>query len=672
MQSAATVLGVLRERGRRGLPCEELYRQLFNPQLYLMAYGRIYANHGAMTPGVTPETVDGMSRVKIDRIIDAMRHERYRFRPVRRVDIPKKSSGRTRALGLPTWSDKLVGEVVRLLLEAYYEPTFSDRSHGFRPGRGCHTALREIANTWAGTAWFIEADIADCFGSLDHDRLVEILSNRIHDNRFLRLVRNMLTTGYLEDWKWGATLSGAPQGGVASPILFSVYLHELDQFVEKILIPEYTRGERRARNPANLKLQTQLATARRRGDRAQARLLRQQMTSLPSADPNDPGYRRLRYCRYADDHLLGFAGHKAEAEEIKQRLAQFLHDDLKLELSQDKTLITHARTGAARFLGYEITVQHNDTKKTGRYRRVNGQVALRVPLDVVKAKSAPYLHHGKPAKQKPLIQGSDYSIIATFGAIYRGVVQYYLLAGDVHRLHRLRWVMETSMLKTLAAKHRSSMSKMAAKHKAKIATPHGPRTCFEARIERQGRQPLVARFGGIPLHRQKNGESPRLPAGPGRLPAQGDPHQAPRGHLRTLRHRGRGRSPPHPQARRTRNTRTASAPMDYSHGEPATQDPCGLHHLPRPHPHRAPGRTTHAVVHWRAGRSGNHQIRFGGRPRGKGPAQLAPRCAVDPSSWLTGYHRLNLRYERKGIHFCAFLTLAAALTCYKKLAKSAT
>ncbi|WP_249715197.1 reverse transcriptase domain-containing protein, partial [Rhizomonospora bruguierae] len=168
MQSAATVLGVLRERGRRGLPLDKLYRQLFNPQLYLLAYGRIYANHGAMTPGVTQETVDGMSQAKIGRIIDAMRHERYRFRPVRRVHIPKKN-GKTRPLGLPTWSDKLVGEVVRLLLEAYYEPTFSDRSHGFRPRRGCHTALREIANTWTGTAWFIEGDIADCFGSLDHE-----------------------------------------------------------------------------------------------------------------------------------------------------------------------------------------------------------------------------------------------------------------------------------------------------------------------------------------------------------------------------------------------------------------------------------------------------------------------------------------------------------------------
>ncbi|WP_190344852.1 reverse transcriptase/maturase family protein [Streptomyces venezuelae] len=503
MQSAKTVLGVLRERGRRGLPCNELYRQLFNPQLYLMAYGRIYANHDAMTPGVTPETVDGMSQRKISRIIEAVRHERYRFRPVRRVLIPKKN-GKTRPLGLPTWSDKLVGEVVRLLLEAYYDPTFSDRSHGFRPRRGCHTALREVAHTWTGTSWFIEGDIADCFGSLDHQVLLSILGEKIRDQRFLRLVHNMLTAGYLEDWKWGATLSGAPQGGVASPVLSNIYLHKLDEFVETVLIPEYTRGDRRARNPAYLELQNLLAKARRRGDRAESRTLRQQMVSLPSSDPNDPGYRRLRYIRYADDHLLGFTGPKAEAEQIKHRLAEFLRDELKLELSQDKTLITHARTGAARFLGYEITTQHNDTKKTGRYRRVNGQIALRVPRDVIKAKCAPYLFRGKPARRNALINSGDHAIVATYGAVYRGIVQYYFLAGDVFRLHRMQWVMETSMLKTLAAKHRSTVSKMAAKHKARIDTTNGPRVCFEARIERKNRKPLVARFGGIPLQQQRS------------------------------------------------------------------------------------------------------------------------------------------------------------------------
>lgn len=212
MQSAETVLGVLRERGRKGLPCEELYRQLFNPQLYLMAYGRIYSNHGAMTPGATQETADGMSMDKIGRIIDALRHERYWFAPARRAYIPK-TNGKLRPLELPTWSDKLVGEVVRLLLEAYYEPQFSDRSHGYRPGRGCHTALREVEKYWTGTTWFIESDVTDCFGSLDHEVMLSILAEKIRDNRFLRLIKQMLKAGYLEDWRWNSTLSGAPQGG---------------------------------------------------------------------------------------------------------------------------------------------------------------------------------------------------------------------------------------------------------------------------------------------------------------------------------------------------------------------------------------------------------------------------------------------------------------------------
>lgn len=212
MQSADAVLEVLRERGRRRLPLERLYRQLFNEQLFLMAYGRIYANAGAMTPGVDGATPDGMSLDMARDVIGRLRTQRYRFDPVRRVQIPKKN-GTWRPLGLPTWSDKLVGEVVRLLLEAYYEPQFSARSHGFRPGRGCHTALDEIASTWTGTTWFIEGDIADCFGSLDHEVMLEILAEDIHDRRFLDLVSGMLTAGYLEDFTWHASYSGAPQGG---------------------------------------------------------------------------------------------------------------------------------------------------------------------------------------------------------------------------------------------------------------------------------------------------------------------------------------------------------------------------------------------------------------------------------------------------------------------------
>ena len=307
MQSAETVLGVLRDRGRKGLPCDELYRQMFNINLYLLAYGRIYANQGAMTPGASAETADGMSEDKIKQIIEAMRRERYRFSPARRVLIPKKN-GKLRPLGLPTWSDKLVGEVVRLLLEAYYEPTFSGHSHGFRPGKGCHTALREVEATWTGTVWFIEGDISDCFGSLDHEIMVTILAEKIHDNRFLRLIRNMLTAGYLEDWEYHQTLSGAPQGGVVSPILSNIYLNKLDVFAETVLIPQHTRGTHRRPNPEYRRISSQLAQARKNRDRDKTRELLRQLRQLPSGDPQDPGYRRLRYTRYADDHLLGFTG----------------------------------------------------------------------------------------------------------------------------------------------------------------------------------------------------------------------------------------------------------------------------------------------------------------------------------------------------------------------------
>ena len=503
MQSAETVLDVLRERGRRGLPLNELYRQLFNPQLYLLAYGRIYSNKGAMTPGADAETADGMTLGKIERIIDALRHERYRFKPVKRVYIPKKD-GKQRPLGLPSWSDKLLGEVVRLLLEAYYEPQFSEHSHGYRPGRGCHTALREVAETWTGTAWFIEGDISRCFDQLDHRVMVETLGEKIHDNRLLRLIGQMLQAGYLEDWVWDATLSGAPQGGVVSPCLSNIYLDRLDRFVETVLIPGYTRGVLRARNPEYRRVQNALARARRRGDHAAVRALRKQQHSLPSQDPHDPGYRRLRYARYADDILLGFTGPKAEAEEIKHRLAQFLRDDLKLELSETKTLITHARTSAARFLGYEITTQHANHVIVGGRRVANGGIRLRVPREVIKTKCSRYMQRGRPERRPGLMNEQDHAIISRFGAEYRGVVQYYLLAGDVHRLSRLNWVMATSLLKTLAGKHDSTVSKMARKHAATIQTPHGPRKCLQVTVQRGGRKPLVATFGGIPLRRQRN------------------------------------------------------------------------------------------------------------------------------------------------------------------------
>ena len=502
MQTAEVVLSVLRDRGRKGLPCTQLYRQMFNRDLYLLAYGNIYSNQGAMTPGVSEETADGMSEEKIEQVIGLMRQEKYRFSPARRVYIPKKN-GKLRPLGMPTWPDKLVGEVVRLLLEAFYDPQFPDSSHGFRKSRGCHTALRGIGNTWTGTTWFIEGDISDCFGSLDHDILLGILAEKIQDNRFLRLIRNMLKAGYLEDWDYRDTLSGVPQGGTVSPVLSNIYLDKLDTFVEQELIPQYTRGARRRLNPEYARVQSRRRRARMRGDRAAARDLQRQLRTLPRDDPMDPGYRRLKYLRYADDHILGFIGPKAEAEEIKARLAAFLRETLGLELNQAKTLITHARTQRARFLGYDISVWHCNTRITGGRRAINGKIALKVPPHVVKAQCARYRRHGKPWYRSRLQNLDDYDIVRTYGAEYRGVVNYYLLAHDVWRLGVLRWNALTSLLKTLAAKHRSTVTKMAARHKAKIETSDGLRTCFEARKHREGKPDLVARFGGIPLRQNR-------------------------------------------------------------------------------------------------------------------------------------------------------------------------
>ncbi len=504
MQDATTVLSIIRKRGERGLPLQNLYRQLYNPQFYFRAYARLYSNDGAMTPDTTGETVDGMSREKIKTMIDLIRQERWRWTPVKRVYIPKKS-GKLRPLGLPSWSSKVMQEVVRQLLDAYFEPTFSDRSHGFRPGRGCHTALSEIVHGWKGVHWVIEGDISDCFGRLDHQVLLSILSERIHDNRFLRLIRHMLQAGYLEEWRWHETLSGAPQGGVCSPILSNIYLDKLDKFVETVLLPKYNREKRRGKNSAYQHIEHAIARARRRGDRQAVRALRKQRRKLPSQDPQDPIYRRLRYVRYADDWALGFSGPKAEAEEIKREIRDFLRETLKLELSEEKTLITHIRTHAAKFLGYEIVSQHVDDKLDRRgQRQVNETIGLRVPKAVIEQKCAVYMRRGKPAQRAPLIRDSDYGIISKYQAEYRGIVQYYLLAHNVGWFSKLHWVAETSLLKTLAGKHRSTVTKMAKRHKATIETADGPKKCLQVVIHRgENKKPLVARFGGIPLKRKQ-------------------------------------------------------------------------------------------------------------------------------------------------------------------------
>ena len=504
MRTAETVLNVIRERGKRGLPLEGIYRLLYNRNLYLRAYGHLYSNQGAMTKGTTSETVDGMSLAKIDRLIEQLRYERFRWTPVRRVNLPKPNGG-TRPLGIPTWTDKLLQEVIRMILEAYYEPQFSDRSHGFRPDRGCHTALSEVVTHWTGVRWFVEGDIKGCFDNIDHEVLLSVLGEKLHDNRFLRLLKYLLKAGYLEDWKYGRTLSGTPQGGVVSPILSNIYLDRLDKFVETVLIPAHTRGTARRRNPTWSALTKRASYHQTRGNHTLAVTLRQEMQCHPSGDPQDPNYRRLRYVRYADDFVLGFIGPKAEAGQIKESLETFLRDTLKLELSREKTLITHATSQAAGFLGYELVNQQaNDKLDPKGRRRVNGRIGLRVPAKVIEQHCRAYMGKGKPVHRSVLIHDTDFSIVQRYHEEFRGVIGYYHLALNVSHFGRLQWVMGQSLAKTLAAKHKTSTRKVVRRYKSTADTAHGKRPCLKVEVQRgNGKRPLVAQFGGIPLKRKR-------------------------------------------------------------------------------------------------------------------------------------------------------------------------
>ncbi len=363
-----------------------------------------------MTRGVTKETADAMSLRKIENLIEDIRYERFRWTPVRRINIPKKK-GKTRPLGIPTWKDKLLQEVIRLLLEAYYEPQFNNSSHGFRPKRGCHTALTIIDRTWQGTKWFIEGDIRGCFDNIDHQILMSILRQKILDNRFLRLIENLLKAGYCEQWKYHSTLSGTPQGAIVSPILANIYLDQFDKFIEQTLIPEYTQGQRRAENPEYAKLVKLAWYHRKKGHTEKARQLEIQYQKMPSKDVRDPEYRRLNYVRYADDFLLGFIGSLQEAKAIKEKLRTFLVSKLQLELSPEKTLITHARKEKANFLGYEILVQYSDTKHTNGKRSINGIIGLRMPASFIQEKCALYMRNGKPIHRPELINDDDFTIV---------------------------------------------------------------------------------------------------------------------------------------------------------------------------------------------------------------------------------------------------------------------
>ena len=505
MQQAVTILNAIQDRGQRGLPLKGLYRQLYNPDLYLKAYGKIYSNSGALTPGVTDETADGMSLEKISRIINALRKESYWWSPVRRTYIAK-ANGKRRSLGISVWSDKLLQEVMRSLLEAYYEPQFSDDSHGFRPDRSPGTALQAIQGKWTGSRWFIEGDIEGFFDNIDHEILLEILARDIKDDRFLNLIRHYLAAGYMEDWKVVPNFTGTPQGGILSPLLSNIYLNELDRHVEQELIPKYTEGMKRRHNKEYKRITQKRYSNRKKGDWTEDKELTAKMRDLTSVNLMDPNYRRLKYARYADDFILGFIGSKTEAVKMKEELTEYLGTSLKLTLNSEKTLITHAGKRAARFLGYDILAQYaNDQIDHNGRRCINGIISLRIPKTVINNYCRRYMKNDEPKHDTMLSLESDFKIITQYGLELRGIVEYYKPATNVSHLWYLAWKMETSLLKTLALKHRSTVKKMADKYSSVVNNgENSAARCIETVVTSEdGKRTYVARFGGIPIKRDR-------------------------------------------------------------------------------------------------------------------------------------------------------------------------
>ena len=488
MRSPERVLNSLNEHSKdSSYKFERLYRILFNEELFYVAYQKIASNGGSTTKGSDGRSIDEMSLARIETLIASLKDESYQPHPSRRVHIPKKN-GKTRPLGIPAFEDKLVQEVVRMILEAIYEGHFETTSHGFRPKRSCHTALLHIQKTFSGAKWFIEGDIKGFFDNIDHDVLVGILRERISDDRFIRLIRKFLKAGYVEDWTFHNTYSGTPQGGIVSPILANIYLDKLDKYVKEY-IRHFDKGTKR--RPG--KESNDLANERKRTVRklkkvkdgtekaalvARLKAIEQERAAFPSGDEMDGSYRRLKYIRYADDFILGVIGSKEDALRIKEDIKSFLSESLALELSEEKTLITH--TGkSAKFLGYEITVTRNNHQRRdvqGRLRRTYGKrVRLNVSMATLRDKLLEYgameikLRNGKevwkPKCRSGLIFNDDLEILDRYNRETVGFCNYYLIANNCVVLHNFRYIMEYSMYKTFAGKYRSTVRKINKKYR---------------------------------------------------------------------------------------------------------------------------------------------------------------------------------------------------------------
>lgn len=471
MQKAKTILTILNEKSVRNkqFVFDRLYRNMFNPDFFIEAYQKMYAKPGNMTAGTDEQTIDGFKKSKIDGLIAQLQNEQYYPTPVRRTYIPKKNSIKKRPLGIPSFEDKLVQEVVRKMLDAIYEPIFLDTSHGFRPNRSCQTALFQLKSTCRGTKWVVEGDITGCFDNIDHEILLQILSLKINDGRFLELIRRFLKAGYFEFRQVKNSLSGVPQGGIISPILSNIYLHEFDVYMEE-LAKKLTKGTSKKPNPAYRKLEGRRTYCLQTKRYEEAADLLQKMRKLPSKDQMDSEYARVKYVRYADDFVICVDGNKELAEQIKQDVTLFLRENLKLELNADKTLITNLKDERVRFLGYELSKSHDDTivekNSNGvKKRSINETIQLLVPSEVISRKIQQFMENGKSASFKARVNLPLLDIINEYNSEIRGLYEYYSLATDVAvKLGKYKYYHYWSLLKTIAHKEKSTTTKVKAKY----------------------------------------------------------------------------------------------------------------------------------------------------------------------------------------------------------------
>lgn len=466
---------------------QRLYRNLYNPDFYLLAYKNIYANGGSMTPGVNGITIDGMSSQRIAKLIESLKDRSYQPNPARRTYIAKKNNpAKKRPFGIPSGDDKLVQEVIRMLLESIYEPNFSDASHGFRPQKSCHTALTKIQKTFTGAKWFVEGDIKACFDSFDHHVLIDILRKRIDDEAFISLMWKFLKAGYMEQWQYHMTYSGTPQGSGMSPILANIYLNELDRYMGEYKARFYKPT--RTANPAHRNMASKIFYYKAKNDKVWddlsveekkecARTLRQmrsEQRKLPTHPVQETSYKAIQYVRYADDFIVGVIGSHEDAKKLKQDLTVFLKEKLGLTLSTEKTKITNTAENA-RFLGYDISVSRSqDIKrlKNGKRQRVySGVVQLRMPLEKWTAKLLEYgairIKKDESGKERwktmprgKLINRTDIEILSRYNSEIRGLYNYYAIAGNVSTLNHFSSRMKYSMLKTFGSKYRCKVRKI--------------------------------------------------------------------------------------------------------------------------------------------------------------------------------------------------------------------